>query len=177
MKFSPDEDIQNVLAKFATDAQPKAGSETLSLRAQKRVRQNALRITFSVFCWIFMRNQQIAKQENLKERRKKIKEKKAIAIANTNAKKAIKIVGMELKAGDTSDIDGENHVSKRSKVASRGLHGGAKNVHQTPAQVQAKGRRILTDAGRKNRKGFSKAPASEKSKRGRRMGEQTTPSH
>jgi len=48
MKFSQDEDIQNVLAKSATDAQAKAGSETLSHRAQKRVRRNALRIMFSV---------------------------------------------------------------------------------------------------------------------------------
>jgi hypothetical protein len=48
MKFSPDEDIQNVLAKSATDAQPKAGSENLSLRAQKRVRRNTLCIMFSV---------------------------------------------------------------------------------------------------------------------------------
>jgi hypothetical protein len=48
MNFSPDEDIQNVLAKSATDAQPKAGSETLSLRAQKRVRRNVLCILFSV---------------------------------------------------------------------------------------------------------------------------------
>jgi hypothetical protein len=41
MKFSPNEDIQNVLAKSATDAQLTAGSETLSLRAQKRVRRYA----------------------------------------------------------------------------------------------------------------------------------------
>lgn len=46
MKFSPDEDIRDVLAKSATDAQPKAGGETLSLRAQKRVRRNALCILF-----------------------------------------------------------------------------------------------------------------------------------
>ncbi|KAN0120719.1 hypothetical protein V8E52_003988 [Russula decolorans] len=128
MKFSPDEDIQNVLAKSATDAQPKAGSENLSLRAQKR----------------------IAKQAKLKERRKKIKEKKAIAIANVNAKKATKTVGIEPKAGNSSDIDGEKHASKRSKVASRDPPGEAKNVRQTPVQVQAKGRRIVTDAGRNN---------------------------
>ena len=48
MKSSPDEDIQNILEKSATDAQPKVGSETLSLRAQKRVRRNALSIVFSV---------------------------------------------------------------------------------------------------------------------------------
>jgi len=147
MKFSPDEDIQSVLAKSATDAQPKAGSETLSLRAQKR----------------------IAKQAKLKERRKKTKEKKAIAIANTNAKKATKTVGIEPIARDTSDIDGENRASKCLKVASRDTPGGAKNVHRTSVQVQAKGRRIVTDAGRNNRKETSKAPVSEKSKRGRRI--------
>ena len=48
MKFSPDEDIHNVLAKPVTGAQPKSGNETLSLRAQKRVRRNALYIMFSV---------------------------------------------------------------------------------------------------------------------------------
>jgi hypothetical protein len=48
MKFSPDEDIGTVIAKCATEAQPKAGSETLSLRAQKRVRQNA----HSVSCFL-----------------------------------------------------------------------------------------------------------------------------
>lgn len=148
MKFSPDEDIQNVLAMSAKDIQPKTGSETLSLRAQKR----------------------IAKQAKLKERRKKNKEKKAIAIANANAKKAIKTDRIEPKAGHTSDVDGENHASKRSKVASRDQPGGAKHVHQTSVRVQAKGRRIATDAGRNSRKETTQAPVSEKSKKGRRMG-------
>jgi uncharacterized membrane-anchored protein len=124
-----------------------------------------------------MRNEQISKQAKLKERRKKIKEKKAIAIANANAKKATSTVGIEPEAGDTSDIDGETHASKRSKVASRDPPGGAKNVHQTFVRVQAKGRRILTDAGRNNRKETTKVPVSEKSKSGGRMGEQTTPAH
>lgn len=119
----------------------------------------------------------MAKQARMKERRKKIKEKKAISIANANAKKATKTVGIEPKARDTSDIDRESHASKRSKVASRDPPGGAKNVDQTTVQVQAKGRRILTDAGRNSRKETTKAPVSEKSKRGRRMGEQTTPAH
>jgi len=115
-----------------------------------------------------MWNEQIAKQAKLKERRKKIREKKAIAIANVNAKKAMTTVGIEPEPGDTSDNDGdgENHTSKRSKVASRDPPGGAKNVHQTSVRVQAKGRRILTDAGRDNRKETTKAPVSEKSKRG-----------
>ncbi|KAI0280833.1 hypothetical protein BGY98DRAFT_295205 [Russula aff. rugulosa BPL654] len=150
MKFRPDEDIRTVLAKSSTDTQPKGGSETLSLRAQKRM----------------------AKQAKLKEKRKKIKEKKAIAIENANAKKA---VGIEPKTGDTSDSDEESHAPKRSKVASRDPP--AKNVHKTSVRVQAKGRGIPTDAGRSNRKETAGAPVSEKSKRGRRMGEQTTLAH
>jgi hypothetical protein len=124
-----------------------------------------------------MWNEQIAKQVKMKERRKKIKEKKAIAMANANVKKAMKAVGIEPKPGDASDINGENHTSKRSKVASRDPPGGTKNVLQITVQVQAKGKRILTDAGRKDRKETTKAPVSEKSKRRRRMGEQTTPAH
>jgi hypothetical protein len=102
----------------------------------------------------------------LKERRKKIKEKKAIAIASAKANEATKAVVAEPKAGDTSDIDEENHAIKRSKVASRDSPGGAKNVHQTSVQVQAKGKRIPTNAGRNSRKAPTKAPVSEKSKRG-----------
>jgi hypothetical protein len=124
-----------------------------------------------------MQIEQIAKQAKMKERRKKIKEKKAIAIANANAKKATKTVEIEPKAGDTSDIDEENHASKRTKVASRDPPEGAKNVDQTSVQVQAKGRRLLTDARRNKRKETTKAPVSEKSKRGGRMGKQTTPTH
>ena len=176
MKFSPDDDIQNVLAISSTDAQPKAGSETLSLRAQKRVRREALCIVFFVSNRIFI-SEQIAKQARLKEKRKKIKEKKATAIANANAKNATNTVGIGSKAGDTSDMDGENHSSKRSKVTSKDPPGGAKYVHQTSVQVQAKGRRTLTDAGRNIRKESTKAPISEKRKRGRRLGEKTTPAH
>jgi hypothetical protein len=110
----------------------------------------------------------------LKERRKKIKEKKVIAIAN--AKKATKTVGIEPEAGDSSDTDGENHASKRSKLASRDPPA-AKNEHRTSVRVQAKGRRILTDPGRNSRRETTKPLASEKSKGGRRMDEQTTPAH
>lgn len=113
----------------------------------------------------------MAKQVKLKERRKKIKEKKAIAIANANTKKATKTVGIEPKAGDTPDIDGKKNASKRSKVASSDPPGETKNVHQTSVQVQAKGRRILTAAGRNIGKESTKSPASEKSKKGRRMDE------
>ena len=111
----------------------------------------------------------------MKERRKKIKEKKAIAIADANAKKATKAVGIETETGDTSDIDGETLTPKRSKVASRDPP--AKNVYKTSIRDHAKGKRILTDAGRNNRMKTSKAPVSGKSKRGGRMGEQTTPTH
>jgi hypothetical protein len=117
----------------------------------------------------------MAKQAKLKERRKKIKEKKAIAIANANAKKATKTVGIEPKTGDTSDTDEENHTSKRPKVASRDPP--PKKVHEISVRVQVKGKRIPTDAGRNGRTETTKAPVSEKSKRGRRMGEQTTPAH
>jgi hypothetical protein len=122
-----------------------------------------------------MRNEQIAKQAKIKERRKKTKEKKAIGLAKVNAQKAIKTVGIEPKAGNTSGIDVTNHAPKRPKAASRDSPGGTKNVHQPSVQVQAKGRRIPTDAGRNNRKETTKAP--ERSKRGGRMGEQTTPAH
>jgi hypothetical protein len=121
-----------------------------------------------------MRDEQIAKQAKLKERRKKFKEKKAIAKAKANATRT---VGIERNAGDSSDIDGENHASKRSKLASRDPPGAAKNAHQTSVRVQAKGRRILTDPGRNNRRETTKALVSEKSKRGGRMSEQTTPAH
>ena len=116
----------------------------------------------------------MAKQAKLKERRKKIKEKKAIAIENANAKRATKTVGIEPKTGDTSDSEEESHAPKRSKVASRDPP--AKNVHKTSVRVQAKGR-IPTDAGRNNRKETTKAPVSEKSKSRKRMDEQTTPAH
>lgn len=117
----------------------------------------------------------MAKQAKLKERRKKIKEKKAIAIEKANAKRATKTVGIEPKTGDTSDSDEESHAPKRSKVASRDPP--AKNVHKTSVRVQAKGRRIPTDAGRNNRKETTKAPVSEKSKSRKRMDERTTPAH
>jgi len=110
----------------------------------------------------------------LKERRKKIKEKKAIAMAVANAKKATKTAGTEPMAGD-SDMDEAAHASKRLKAASRDTPGKAKNTHQT--SVEAKGRRILTDAGREHKKATTKAPVSEKSKKRRQMGEETTPAH
>jgi hypothetical protein len=47
MEFSPEEDIQNLLAKSAAEAQPEAGNAILSHRAEKRVRRNTVCIIFS----------------------------------------------------------------------------------------------------------------------------------
>ena len=47
VEFSPDEDIRSVLAKSATETQPDADDVTLSRRAEKRVRRNAMYILFS----------------------------------------------------------------------------------------------------------------------------------
>jgi hypothetical protein len=57
MDFSPEEDIQIVLAKSATEAQPKAGSAILSHRAEKRVRRNSL-------CIIFLMDSYAARSES-----------------------------------------------------------------------------------------------------------------
>jgi hypothetical protein len=46
MEFSPEEDIQKVLAKLATEAQSKAGDAILSHRAEKRVRRSAYALFF-----------------------------------------------------------------------------------------------------------------------------------
>ena len=121
-----------------------------------------------------MRNE---KQAKLKERRKKIMKKKAIALATAYGKKATETVREEPKAGDSSDIDGDNYASNRSKVASRDPPRRAKNVHQTSVRVHASGKITLTDPGQNDRRESTKAPPSEKSKRGRGMGEQTTPTH
>ena len=42
MEFSPDEDIRTVLAKSATEAQPKGDGTTFSRRAESRVRPNTV---------------------------------------------------------------------------------------------------------------------------------------
>ncbi len=87
-----------------------------------------------------------------------------MAMAKANAKKATKTTGTEPMAGEP---DGATHSSKRLKVAPtrKDPPEGAKNVHRTT--VQAKGMRILTDAGRKNRKETTEAPVSDKSKKRR----------
>jgi len=120
-----------------------------------------------------MRNKQIVKQATLKERRKKIKEKKAIAIAIANAKKATKAVGIEPKAGETSDIDGENHASNRSKVASRDPEE-PRTCIKLPFKSKQKGGGY-SPMQVKITEETTKAPVSEKSKKGRRMSEQATP--
>jgi len=47
IEFSPDEDIRSVLAISAAETQPDADGVTLSRRAERRVRRNAIYIFFS----------------------------------------------------------------------------------------------------------------------------------
>ena len=165
MEFSPEEDIQNVLAKSTPGAPSKAGDATLSLRAEKKVRRNVL-------CVILLMDTlaariQKAKQEKMKERRKKSKEKKAFAMAMANARKVTKTVVREGMAGSPSDMDEATHVSKRSKVTSSDLPGEAKNVHRASPQGEA--RKILTKTGRRKRKETTTFLVPGKSKKRRQM--------
>jgi hypothetical protein len=99
----------------------------------------------------------------LRERRKKIKEKKAVAMAMANAKKATKIVGKEGTAEQPSDMD---EATQRFKVASApSIPGGGKNVHRAPPQGEA--RKIVTKAGRMSKKEPTKFPDPGKSKKRR----------
>ncbi|KAH9987310.1 hypothetical protein BJV74DRAFT_503144 [Russula compacta] len=136
MEFSPDEDIQNVLAKSATEAQSKADGTT-SHRAAARKAKNA----------------------KFKERRNKIKEKKVAAIAMAKAKKATKT---ETMAGPLSGMDEATQAPKRLKIASSDPSGTIKNID--PASPRAGARKILTKAGRKSRY-TAKIPVHSKSKR------------
>lgn len=93
MDFSPDESIQTLL-RSASERLPKADDGTLSRRAEQRK----------------------AKQAKLKERRQRVKEKKAASIANAKAKKAAKEAGTEvvLRPADTN----ETRPSKRLRATS-----------------------------------------------------------
>lgn len=122
-----------------------------------------------------MRYDQKAKQERLKERRKKIKEKKAAAKAKANAKKAAKTAVKEDPAGHPSDMDEATNASKRLKVASSDLLGGAKKVRRTSLQGDTK--KIPARAGRKNSKETTKSPVPGKSQKRRRMVDEATPAH
>jgi len=76
MEFSPDDDIQSVLAVMSTrEAQPKADGATLSCRAEERVVEIPSLSIFFVFVEPMVGTWQRAKQAKLKERRQKIKAK------------------------------------------------------------------------------------------------------
>ena len=117
-----------------------------------------------------MRRDQKTKQAKLKERRKKSKEKKVAAMAMAKAKKT---AGKEGIAGHPSDMDEATHASKRLKVSSSDLPGGAKDVHRTFLRGEAK--KILKER-RRNRKETTKSPVPRKSKR-RQMDDEATPTH
>ena len=119
-----------------------------------------------------MRHDQKTKQAKLKERRKKFKEKKAAAMAMANAKKT---AGKESIVRHPSDMDEATHASKRLKVTSSDLPGGAKDVHRTSLRGEA--RKILVKEGRRNRKETIKSPVPRKSKKRLQMDDEGTPAH
>jgi hypothetical protein len=65
-----------------------------------------------------VRTQQRLKQGKMKEKRKKVKMKKAVGIANAKAKKAAKVTKMEPISGPTFDVDEVAPPLKRVKTAS-----------------------------------------------------------
>jgi len=111
----------------------------------------------------------------LKEKRKKFKGKKAAAKAKANAKKAAETVGKEDLAGHPSDMDEATNASKRLKAASSDLPGGAKKVRRT--SLQGDTRKIPARADRRNSKESTKSLVPGKSKKRRRMVDETTPAH
>jgi hypothetical protein len=97
----------------------------------------------------------------LKERRKKIKERKAVALAAAKAKKAAKTPETGPMTGHLSDKEEATHASKQLKVESNGPPRKIKRVHRTSPQAEPG--RILTKASRKN-KGTTKSLVPTKSK-------------
>ncbi|KAI0254983.1 hypothetical protein BJV78DRAFT_810118 [Lactifluus subvellereus] len=126
MEFNPNDDIQNLLVKLVTGTQPEGEGTTLSRRAELRR----------------------AKQAKLKERRKKIKEKKAAGIAIAKAKKAAKTAKKETISEPTSDADGAAPPPKRVKVASSEAPEGI-SMHRTSSLEAEKGK--LTKVASKRR--------------------------
>jgi hypothetical protein len=112
MDFSPDESIQSLL-RSASVRLPKEDGGTLSRRAEQRVRRSGV-----VVCNISSAKsiQQKAKQAKLRERRQRIKEKKAAAITTAKAKKATKEAETEVMLRP-ANID-ETRPSKRPKATS-----------------------------------------------------------
>jgi len=151
MEFSPDDDIQTVLAK-STETQPKVDNTALSRRAEERK----------------------AKQAKLKERRKKSKERKAIGIAMVKAKKAAKTAEKETTAGHPSDADEDEatQASKRLKITSSESPKGIKNMHRTSDPAEAK---ILIKGGRKNKREITKITTPREGKRKSRTDNKTQP--
>ena len=96
-----------------------------------------------------MRAKQKAKQAQLKERRKKIKDRKVAVMASAKAKKATKSTEKESMAGRFSDREEATGVSKRIKVESSESLGKSKNMHRTSLQTEP--RRMHTKTSRKNK--------------------------
>jgi hypothetical protein len=111
MDFSPDQSIQTLL-RSASAREPKVDDGTLSRRAEQRVRRLGVVWNISFAKSI----QQKAKQTKLRERRQRIKEKKAAALATAKTKKATKEAETEviLRPADTD----ETRPSKRPKATS-----------------------------------------------------------
>jgi hypothetical protein len=109
-----------------------------------------------------LRTYQRAKQAKLKERRKKIKEKKAIGIANAKAKKAAKTTKVEASSelGSASDADEAAQPLKRAKIASSSAR--ESRVHRT--SLDAEKRKLTTKVARKSREAM-KSHVLGKSKR------------
>lgn len=97
----------------------------------------------------------------MKEKRKKIKERKAAAMAAARAK-ATKTAETEAIAGRSSERDDVTQASKRIKVESSEPSRKIKNVHRT--SLQAEQRRRVPKTSREN-KGTTKISVPVKSKR------------
>ena len=98
----------------------------------------------------------------MKEKRKKIKERKAAAMAAARAKKATKTAETEAIAGRSSERDDVTQASKRIEVESSEPSRKIKNVHRT--SLQTEGRRRVPKTSREN-KGTTKISVPVKSKR------------
>ena len=143
MDFSPDESIQTLL-RSAGVRRPKVDGGTPSRRAEQRVRR------FGVVCNISSAKliQQKAKQAKLREKRQRIKEKKAAAIATTKAKKATKEAEMEALLGPV-DTD-ETRPSKRPKATSG--RATTRFISRPSASPQAEVRKRTTAAQRSKKR-------------------------
>ena len=154
MEFSPNDDVQKLLIKSATEAQPKREGTTSSRRAELRVRSDTYAFSTPLS---HLRTHQRVKQGKLKEKRKKIKAKKAVGIANTKAKKAVKTTNI---SGSTSDVDEVARPSKRAKIASSSAR--ESTVHSAFLHAEKK---KLANKGAQKSKETMKSHIPGKSKR------------